>query len=182
MSKLYTKYGDKGYTYTKFDPKTPKNHYVVQFLGELDELNSFVGLLNARICLGKDQSRVCENLKVIMSKLFEIGAFVGYGSSICSTELEQAIKHLESEIDVQENNNEPLCNFILPTGSENAALAHVVRSICRRVERNIYNLEQPKHYEGIVKYMNRLSDYFFSLARTINRNDGVEEIIWQINK
>lgn len=182
MSKIYTKYGDKGFTYTKFDAKTPKNHYVVNFLGELDELNSYIGFLNARICLGKNSSRICDNLKDIMSKLFEIGAFVGYGTKIGNERLELATAYLENEIDAQEAENGALHNFILPTGSENAALAHIARSVCRRVERQIYNLEQPKHYEWVMKYINRLSDYLFSLARTINRFEGIPEILWQNNK
>lgn len=182
MANLYTKYGDKGYTYTKFDSKTPKNHYVVQFLGELDELNSCIGFLNSKICVSNQKEAICNNLKDIMNKIFEIGAFVGYGTPLSNDKLEEGVLQLEKEIDLQEQENGQLKNFILPTGSENSALAHVVRSVCRRVERNIYNLEQPKHYEYIIKYLNRLSDYFYSLSRTINRLEGGSEILWQPSK
>jgi cob(I)alamin adenosyltransferase len=178
---LYTKYGDQGFTYTKHDPKTPKNHALVFVLGEIDELNCNIGYLHASIC-AKKNSEICDYLKKIMNVLFEIGAFVGYGQNLSESILVDEIKNLENKIDSQEKENGELKNFILPTGSENSALAHICRAVCRRVERNIYMLESPLHYDMVKKFLNRLSDYFFSLARTINRLELGKEIIWQSSK
>lgn len=178
---LYTKYGDSGYTYTKVDAKTPKSHAVVHVLGEIDELNCHIGLLYASMCPDK-HNEICDFLKKIMNLLFEIGAFVGYGSEISDEYISESITNLEKKIDQQEKENGVLKNFILPTGSKNSALAHICRSVCRRVERNIYSLEYPLHFVLVKQFLNRLSDYLFSLARTINRIEFGTEIIWSNRK
>jgi len=178
---LYTKYGDNGYTFTKHDPKTPKNHAVVHVLGDLDELNCEIGYLHACMCPDK-HNELCDFLTGIMNMLFSVGAFVGYGTEIEPKTLNAMIEKLEKKIDKQEEENGKLRNFILPTGTKNSALAHVCRAICRRVERNMYVLEYPLHYAEIRKFLNRLSDYLFSLARTVNRIELGNEIIWQNSK
>jgi len=178
---LYTKYGDSGYTFTKVDAKTPKTHALVHVLGEIDELNCHIGLLYASMSPDKHNG-ICDFLKNIMNLLFEIGAFVGYGTEITDDCIIQFITNLENMIDKQEKENGELKNFILPTGTRNSALSHVCRSVCRRVERNIYNLEYPLHFILIKRFFNRLSDYLFSLARTINRLEFGTEIIWSNRK
>lgn len=178
---LYTKYGDKGFTFTKLSVKTPKNHALVNFLGNLDELNCFIGNLASNL---KKDSRVCfyEKLTKIMSMNFEIGAFLGYGTALCFDTLGKFIKDIEEDIDELEKNNAPLSNFILPTGSHDSCLAHLCRAIARRVERSIYEMEIMAESELVIQFLNRISDYFFSLARTLNRLDGESEIIWRSGK
>lgn len=177
---LYTGYGDKGYTYTKLSAKTPKNHALVNFLGNLDELNCFLGYLFSSI-------KQNENLPVslfekIMAKCFEIGAFLGYNSNLCFEKMDIFILEIEKTIDKMETENSSLQNFILPTGTSNSALAHVCRAVARRVERSMYDMEIHAENEVIVKFLNRMSDFLFSLARTINRIEGGREIIWQAEK
>jgi cob(I)alamin adenosyltransferase len=178
---LYTKYGDSGYTFTKVDAKTPKTHAVVHVLGDIDELNCNIGFLYSNMCPDKHND-LCNFLKEVMNFLFEIGAFVGYGTEIKDENILNFIGKMEKIIDKQEESNGKLKNFILPTGTKNSALAHVCRSICRRVERNIYNLEHSLLFEFIRKFFNRLSDYLFSLARTLNRIEFGTEILWTSSK
>lgn len=174
---LYTKYGDSGFTFTKLSKKTPKNHALVDFLGNLDELNCSIGYL---LSISADMH--AERLTQLMNLLFEIGAFVGYGSPLEFEKLKIFISNLEKEIDAQEAANVPLANFILPTGTPSAAWTHVCRAIARRVERSIYEMEIMAEMELIIQFLNRVSDYFFSLARTLNRIEGGKEIIWQSSK
>ena len=178
---LYTKYGDKGFTFTKLSVKTPKNHALVNFLGNLDELNCFVGSLAAQISTPADKD-FYDIVTKIMSVNFEIGAFLGYGTPLCFENLNSFIKVIEQQIDDQESKNNPLSNFILPTGSERSCAAHVCRSVARRAERSIYEMEIMAEAELVIQFLNRISDYFFSLARTLNRLDGQAEIIWRSSK
>jgi cob(I)alamin adenosyltransferase len=178
---LYTKYGDSGFTFTKLSKKTPKNHALVDFLGNLDELNCSVGYLSS--VLSTDAVKIhAERLQHLMNLLFEIGAFVGYGSPLDFEKLKTFISDLEKEIDEQEGANVPLANFILPTGTPSAAWTHVCRAVARRVERSIYEMEIMAEMELVIQFLNRVSDYFFSLARTLNRIEGGKEIIWQSSK
>jgi cob(I)alamin adenosyltransferase len=182
MAKIYTKTGDGGFTYTKIDAKTPKNNLLVHCLGNIDELNSCVGVLFSSIKSKKSNDTIQQSLKEVMNVLFHLGSFVGYGTDISDEFICSSISFLEDKIDQQESKNASLKNFILPTGCMSASLAHVARSVCRRAERSLYDLEQPRHYNKITKYLNRLSDYFFSLARTLNRLENVEEIVWISSK
>lgn len=177
---LYTKYGDKGYTYTKLSAKTPKNHALVNFLGNLDELNCFLGYLYSKI--RSNESLPVGIFERIMSKCFEIGAFLGYNTHLDFEKMDNFILDIEKTIDDMEDKNTKLQNFILPTGTSSSALAHVCRAIARRVERSMYDLEIHAENEVIVKFLNRLSDFLFSLSRTINRIEGGDEIIWQSEK
>lgn len=175
---LYTKYGDKGFTYTKVSSKTPKNHELVNFLGNLDELNSFVGMLCVHV---KPAGLEAQYLltKKLMTIIFEVGAFMGYGTALNFQKLEDVLVELEQAIDFQEKENGVLKNFILPTGSTASCYAHICRTIARRTERSIYEMEILAESEAIIRFLNRISDYFFSLARTLNRTYNIEDIIWQ---
>lgn len=175
---LYTKYGDQGFTFTKISVKTPKNHALVNFLGNVDELNCFMGLLHHE--LEKTQRfEQSATVVAIMNILFEIGAFMGYGTALNFEKLKLWISNLEVLIDEQEKSNTPLKNFILPTGNLDGCMSHMCRAVARRVERSIYELEIFAECELVIQFLNRLSDYLFSLARTVNRLGGKEEIIWR---
>ena len=178
---LYTKYGDKGFTFTKLSVKTPKNHALVNFLGNLDELNCFIGDLASKISPSTEKHSY-DFVSKIMSFNFEIGAFLGYGTALCFENLNNFIKSIEKEIDDLESKNSPLSNFILPTGSDRSCAAHICRAVARRAERSIYEMEIMAEAELVIQFLNRISDYFFSLARTLNRIDGQSEIIWRSGK
>lgn len=178
---LYTKYGDQGYTYTKISVKTPKNHSLVHFLGNLDELNCSIGLLYSLLC-DKNLTELAIVIKDIMSLNFEIGAYLGYGTLLDFVKVESLVAIVEKNIDTQEKANGELRNFILPTGSHASCVAHTCRAISRRTERSIYELEITAECECIIMFLNRISDYFFSIARTMNRLDKVQEIIWAPQK
>lgn len=178
MAKLYTKYGDKGVTYTKKNPSTPKNNVLIHLLGEIDELNSCVGYLTALVESNLKKDNIVKLLHQVMSALFSVGANVGYDTPIDLKKLDEFVFTLEDEIDKYENDNGSLRNFILPTGGMCSSYAHVCRSVCRRVERNLYDLQDLPDVQVIGMFFNRLSDFLFSLARTCNRLEVKLEITW----
>lgn len=179
MKKLYTKYGDGGVTFTKKNPKTPKNEIIVNVLGEIDELNSCIGYLTALVESNIKKDELVSVLHQVMSVLFSVGAYVGYDVDICESKLEKFVTLLETNIDHFESENQELKNFILPTGGVCSGYAHVCRSVCRRVERSLYDLFDATTIEIISRFFNRLGDLLFSLARTCNRFETKKDIIWQ---
>jgi cob(I)alamin adenosyltransferase len=178
MSKIYTKYGDNGFTFTKSNSKTPKNDMLIHLLGEIDEMNAHIGYLASLIPTDNLYSEVKSVLDDIMSILFSAGAFIGYDSDLNIDKLDEFVFELEKKIDYYENFNGKLQNFILPTGSQCSSYSHVIRTVCRRVERKLYDVPKSADNQSILKFFNRLSDYFFSLARTFNRMMGGKETIW----
>ena len=178
MAKIYTKYGDDGYTYTKSNSKTPKNDVVVHLLGEIDELNSSIGYLSSIAHKHVHEDSIV-SLDEIMSVLFTIGANIGYNEEFSSENLNKFIEKIEKTIDFFENYNGKIENFILPSGTPCAGYAHVCRAICRRVERKLYDVDKIKENKVVFHFFNRLSDYLFSFARTCNRMNGVKEVIWR---
>jgi cob(I)alamin adenosyltransferase len=170
--KFYTKNGDKGFSSVLGGAVLPKSAKVFTLLGSLDELNSVLGM--------------CTDVPVAVSQvqrdLFEMGAVVA-GSRVCSNVFwEERITWLEEGIDHYETKNIPLKNFILPGGHPAAANLFFARAVCRRVEREfVANLGKTERtlQSGIIKYLNRLSDLLFVLARYINLKNGVQEEVWK---
>jgi cob(I)alamin adenosyltransferase len=169
--------GDKGETHLRSGMKTSKKSLRVEAYGTVDELNSFVGLAAAE----SGNSRTREILNEIQEDLFAIGADLSAPmyekirriNDERNRQLEDMIKEIDSEL-------EDLKNFIIPGGTRAASLLHVCRTICRRAERQIVALkEQEKINEEALKYMNRLSDVFFQLARLENKKQGRDERIWK---
>jgi cob(I)alamin adenosyltransferase len=182
--KLYTGYGDKGCTFTKRNPKTPKYDKLINLIGEIDDLNSHIGYLVYLLEKKTHQLEYGVFQNRIQSLLFHIGAFLGYSSPIKKEVLEKAIFTLEYQIDEQENKNEPIKNFILPFGTQAASFAHICRSKARTVERLICEYlshqDEVSETNGLIQVLfNRLSDYYFSLARTINRLNGKKDLVWK---
>lgn len=178
--KIYTKTGDKGETSLLGGKRVFKNCVEMEAIGEVDELNSSIGLLVAH--LDKDsEEKKC--LQKIQNKLFDIGSNLAAVQTdiikvpqINTNDLE----FLENRIDKMTAELPELTQFILPGGSVQASLAFQARAICRRAERVVTKLNQ--HYElneNIPKYLNRLSDYLFTLARYFNKIENIEEITWQ---
>ncbi len=177
--KIYTKTGDKGQTSLLSGERVAKYHERIEAYGTIDELNSFVGLLRSGE-LNKDDKLF---LIKIQKKLFNIGSNLAMGKKKSSFKppilKENDIALLEKEMDKIDSLLPKLTNFILPGGSQSVAYSHLCRSICRRAERLIVKLADETEIDvNIVKFINRLSDYFFLLSRKIAFDYHVEETIW----
>jgi len=174
--KIYTKKGDDGTTSIIGDQSIDKHNIRIEAYGTIDELNSYLGLLCSCPYIAFKKHRA--ELILIQNILFEIG------TSLASTEDDirinsNDIKNIENFIDKIEANLEPLKSFILPGGDIWSSYAHISRSICRRAERRVtkFNITN-KIDDNIIKFINRLSDYLFVLARYINHIQNVDEIKW----
>ncbi|WP_282918528.1 cob(I)yrinic acid a,c-diamide adenosyltransferase [Porphyromonas macacae] len=180
-SLLYTKTGDKGMTGLVGGKRVPKHHIRLESYGTIDELNSFVGMLMAQDIEEQDY----EFLLRVQHKLFNIGSYLATESD--STEFitekskihEEDVQKVEREIDRLDGMVPRMKAFVLPGGGKSASVAHVCRTVCRRAERIMYRLNEEAPLNDLVlKYVNRLSDYFFALARKeVYRTNG-EEICW----
>ena len=180
--KIYTKTGDKGKTSLIGGTKVLKSHTRIEAYGTVDELNSYIGLLGDQF----QHDHTLKSLREIQDRLFTIGS-----SLACDPDKEpllkipdlkeQDISWLEQEIDSMNSGLETMKSFIIPGGHTSISTAHIVRCVCRRAERNCVSmLEQELFVEPLViKYLNRLSDYLFVLARFIAPELGVKEIMWK---
>jgi cob(I)alamin adenosyltransferase len=171
---IYTRTGDTGTTALFGGKRVLKCEELVDVYGSLDELNSWVGLVASQI----EVVDVQHFLASIQSDLFTIGSVLaGWKGNL--NKVEKRVPEMEARIDAMEKDLPKLNNFILPGGSQLGAHAHVTRSICRRVERQTVALSQKQTVNPVIlKYLNRLSDLFFMLARFINTNAGAEEVSW----
>lgn len=182
LMKVYTKTGDKGQTSLVGGQRVSKCCQRLESYGTVDELNSFVGLL---ITYATDNQDV-KFLTDVQTKLFIIGGYLATDNSqreirqgnIVTPDMVQAV---EKEIDRLQELLPPLRLFILPGGSQAAAHSHICRTICRRTEREILRLieEGVCVDDNVVAYINRLSDYFFVLARKLNMDNNVKDVVWK---
>ena len=180
--KIYTKKGDKGKTnLLGTDKRISKSSKRVKSYGEIDELNSFIGLAISGDA-PEEFSHIIRELDKIQIDLFVIGAelaTISDDKEIVKRINMKDVERLENIIDSCSEELEPLENFILPGGSSVAAIFHICRTICRRAERNVVDLsEEDEVNEEIITYLNRLSDLFFILARLSNKILGVEDVKW----
>ncbi len=181
-NKVYTKTGDGGLTSLLGGTKVPKNDWRIEAYGTVDELNSFIGLLGDKLHSNEHSSHFSFlELEKIQNNLFKIGSVLSYDMTAnLKIELpnvtELDVTDLEEWMDSMELRLKPLKNFIIPGGHEAVSLAHICRTVSRRAERNTVQAIQ---YPIIMKYINRLSDYFFVLSRYIASVVGVEEKIWK---
>ncbi len=174
LSKIYTRTGDDGTTGLADGTRVPKDDPRVEVYGTLDELNSVMGLLLAE----KLPENVAAVLQPIQHELFDLGSEFCLPGYIAITA--EHVQRLETTLDRFNENLPPLKEFILPGGSRAAALCHLARTVCRRAERRAWTLhkQQVQNPEAI-KYLNRLSDLLFVLARVIARQDEVQEVQWK---
>ena len=179
-SLIYTKTGDKGTTGLVGGTRVPKTHIRLEAYGTVDELNSFVGWLNCVI----ENSEHQEFLRYIQYRLFTIGSYLATETESkqpkeASILTNKDIERLEKQMDLLDSQLPRLNRFVLPGGSESASRAHICRTITRRVERNVYKVaELYPVSEEVLIFLNRLSDYFFLLARHEN-NKFSQEIYWE---
>ncbi|MDX2196413.1 MAG: cob(I)yrinic acid a,c-diamide adenosyltransferase [Cytophagales bacterium] len=175
--KIYTKSGDQGTTSLVNGSRVSKNHIRIEATGAVDELNSWIGLL-AEYTIISDKKDI---LRSIQNRLFEIGSHLA--SEKILDKLPQIkllhITHLEQEIDNMTSSLAPMKYFILPGGHKEVAFCHVARTVCRRAERNITTLHASHPLnENILAYINRLSDFLFTLCRYMCVKLEVDEISW----
>ena len=164
-NKIYTKKGDKGMTSLLGGTKVSKDDARLEAAGNIDELSSAIGMI-------RYQTEMDDQLQEIQIQLFHIGALIGtdpdqFDVSKLKQITEEDVQTLETWIDQMDQELEPLKNFILPVG-----MMHLPRTICRRAERRLVLLNLP---EIITKYINRLSDYLFTLARYQDMIEGIDE-------
>ncbi|MEM2908694.1 MAG: cob(I)yrinic acid a,c-diamide adenosyltransferase [Candidatus Bilamarchaeaceae archaeon] len=171
---IYTKIGDKGDTITLSGKKVRKDDPQVEAYGCVDELNAAIGVVIAFT----DDNELREILIDVQKDLFIVGAELAIGSTKKLTPAKT--EKLEKIIDKIEPQLPYLANFVIPGGSKTAALLHLARTISRRVERRVVAAARTaKINPEILKYLNRLSDLLFVLARYANRKKRFEEIVWR---
>lgn len=173
LSKIYTRTGDDGTTGLGDGSRIQKDSLRVEAFGTVDELNSVIGLL---IVETTDES-LRGVLLDIQHDLFDLGGELCIpGSEMIA---DRHAGRLETELDRLNEDLPPLKEFILPGGSRSAAHAHHARTVCRRAERRIIALaRQEAVNEPVIRYLNRLSDLLFVMARILSRRDGAGEVLW----
>ncbi len=180
--KIYTKTGDGGATSLIGGTKVPKNDIRIETYGTVDELNSWIGLINDQLCDDEFQSE----LKEIQDRLFTIGSSLATDAEkeakMKLPDLHQSdIDFLEKRIDEMTAVLPPMKSFILPGGHQTVSSIHITRCVCRRAERLAVNMQQHELFvdQKIIQYLNRLSDYLFTLARYAAQKLGAGEIPWK---
>jgi len=181
-SKVYTKTGDKGTTALIGGKRVPKDHIRIEAYGTVDELNSFLGLLNDQLSDETISAWILE----VQDRLFTLETSLATdpvkGTKMKLPDLQDGdITWLEQKIDFMEGTLPPLKSFILPGGHVAASTAHIARCVCRRAERIGVHMQQNDEFvaELVLKYLNRLSDFLFVLSRYIVYQHNGKEILWK---
>jgi cob(I)alamin adenosyltransferase len=168
---IYTKTGDDGTTSLFGGKRVSKSNLQIEAYGSVDELNSFIGLVLSKIKDKKDK----EWLTIIQRDLYQIMVFLS-GARMKTTWLGQRLKIFEQYIDKIQSKLPKLNQFIIPQGDELSSWFHVLRTICRRTERNIvryFEMLKIQRLTLVIKYFNRLSDLFFIMARKYNQEKEI---------
>jgi cob(I)alamin adenosyltransferase len=177
--KIYTKTGDKGFTSLIGGTRVPKHHLRIESYGTVDELNSYIGLIRDQEITQHDK----DFLKEIQDRLFTIGSSLAADpekSKMVLPDLTmEDIDLLEKEMDAINLQVPELKHFILPGGSTTISYCHVARTVCRRAERlTVHLADESVVDDKVIIYLNRLSDYLFTLARKIANDHKVPENEW----
>ncbi|NUQ37411.1 MAG: cob(I)yrinic acid a,c-diamide adenosyltransferase [Caldilineales bacterium] len=177
--KIYTKTGDLGETGLFGGRRVPKHHLRIDTYGTVDETNSLLGLA-ASLCPDPALRSVIER---VQGELFELGADLATPADTASAHIVRVaaanVARLEEEIDAWEAELPPLAHFILPGGSQAGAAVHIARTVCRRAERLLTALAAAEPVSpNAQRYLNRLSDWLFVLARLLNHRLGEAETPW----
>jgi cob(I)alamin adenosyltransferase len=186
-TKVYTRTGDQGKTSLIGGTRVSKAHLRLETYGTVDELNSVIGVVIAAANTQKSSATLQAFLQRIQSDLFDIGSHLACEDNELRKKLplvhEDHIVELENAMDEFSKSLPPLKNFVLPGGSLASSHAHVARTVCRRAERLCVDLSESAT-DGvdvepvIIRYLNRLSDYLFVLARALNLDAKVDEVLW----
>lgn len=174
LSKIYTRTGDSGTTGMADGSRVAKDSLRMQAIGEVDELNSMLGIVINQCAAGE----VKENLITIQHDLFNLGGQLAMPDYEM---VKQArIEWLEQTLDAMNAELAPLKEFILPGGAASSSYCQLARAICRRAERALVSLSRAETTKGeLAAYINRLSDWLFVAARYLNKQQGEQEVYWQ---
>ena len=184
--KVYTKTGDKGTTALFGGTRVPKHHIRIESYGTVDELNSYIGLIRDQEILPHYKTVLIE----IQDRLFTLGAILATPPEKETLKngqprlqqlgiVESDIEYLEKEIDTMEESLPPMTHFVLPGGHTTVSYCHIARCVCRRAERLVTHLNDIEPTDAyVMKYLNRLSDYLFVLARKLSYDVKAEEVKW----
>ena len=184
--KVYTKTGDTGTTALFGGTRVPKHHIRIESYGTVDELNSHIGLIRDQAINTSYKNVLIE----VQDRLFTVGAILATppekevkknGEKRLKNLgiLETDIEFLEKEIDAMEESLPPMTHFVLPGGHTTVSYCHIARCVCRRAERLAVHLHEIEPTdEKVIKYLNRLSDYLFVLARKLSHDLNADEVKW----
>lgn len=177
LSKIYTRTGDDGTTGLGDGARVKKTSSRVEAMGAVDELNSVIGILLTQDVPGDIRTPLTD----IQHELFDLGGELSIPGRSAITEAQ--IERLETILDELNDELSPLKEFILPGGNQASATCHLARAVCRRAERRTHALgETEKINSAAVKYLNRLSDLLFVMARVLNARAGRGDMLWQPGK
>ncbi len=185
MTKPYTPRGNQGETSLGGGERVAKDSLRVAANGAVDELSACIGV---SLAVGLSP-RLAELLRAIQNELFHIGSDLSFTEAYHAAHPERALPHireeyverLEAQIDEFNAELGPLQNFIMPGGAPGGAQLHVARTVCRRAERALVSLARAESISPLsLKYLNRLSDLLFAMARYENRERGVAETLWNM--
>ena len=180
LSKIYTRTGDNGTTGLGDGSRVEKDHIRVEAYGNVDELNSLIGMLLAQD-FPEGSDNTIKQLTQAQHRLFDLGGELSIPGHTMITA--DHTTELESFLDELNQSLEPLKEFILPGGTQAASLCHLARCVCRRTERCTVTLARTEQVNPhSISYLNRLSDLLFVLARHLNKTAGVEDVLWNHQK
>ncbi|MBI5449731.1 MAG: cob(I)yrinic acid a,c-diamide adenosyltransferase [Gammaproteobacteria bacterium] len=174
LTRLYTRTGDAGTTGLGDGRRVDKDHPRITAIGDIDELNSAIGLILAQTI----PQQAAGTLQAIQQRLFDVGGELAMpGYTVINAGHISAMEH---QIDALNQRLPPLQEFIMPGGSTASAHCHLARAICRRAERQLVTLGRMETVRAeLLTYLNRLSDLLFATARMLGREDGSDETAWQ---
>ena len=178
--KIYTKTGDEGYTALFGGKRVSKADLRINTYGTIDELNSYIGLLRDQ----EVNKNKVEELVEIQDRLFTIGSILATEPGNTKVKIpslqESDVTFLENRMDAMDELLEPMRFFVLPGGHTSVSFGHVARTVCRRAERLVIELDAHEKADALVlKYLNRLSDYLFVLCRMMTKELSVTEVAWK---
>ncbi len=183
LSKIYTRTGDSGTTGLGDGSRVAKDDLRIEALGDVDELNSCIGLLRAQITASAIENKAGwdKSLSLIQHWLFDLGGEVCIPNY--NMVLPISVEYLETEIDSMNESLPMLKDFILPAGTLSCSYAHQARSVCRRAERRLMSVHaRDQNIQATsLQLLNRLSDWLFVASRTLQRAEGGSEVLWQKN-
>jgi len=178
LTKIYTRKGDQGYT-TLGDNRLSKDDFLVEAIGTIDELNSVIGFV---ISLQIQHKGIADYLTQIQNELFDMGGELHAPEhSVINAE---KVSVIEQKLDTWNKTLPPLKEFLLPRGNPKSAACHVARTVCRRAERCLVRLHRqvPLNNTELLRYLNRLSDLLFVVARMLGNETDEKELLWAHEK
>jgi cob(I)alamin adenosyltransferase len=187
IHKVYTRTGDEGMTSLVGGERVPKDSLRIESYGTVDELQSVLGMLRAALAESGDRPEMAEivgHIHRVQQDLFDLGSTLAtppqHADRVKSPITEERIGRLEETMDLWNEELPPLRSFVLSGGGRFSALGHVARTVCRRCERIVLRLAREEDVPAeVLRYLNRLSDFLFVLARHLARVVGEDEPLWE---